>query len=350
MGVWGWGVADQDRKDGEPECAEGPLGAIMDCMDEAVLATDLDGVITSFNKGAERLFGYAASEALGEPLTILIPNERREAEADRLRQVLAGESFANIDGVCRHKGEQLVEIGFSLSPLRSSAGQVFGAVCVARDITKRRRGQDQQTLMLKEMDHRIKNLFAITGSVVALSARASKTPAELASAVQGRLGALARAHALTVRAISATDRAAATTSVHTLLKAITAPYEHSLADGGTRITVTGADATITGAALANFALLLHEIATNAAKYGALFSPSGHIDVVCSEQGDHLHILWTELNGPPLTHPATKEGFGSIMARATVAGQLGGEITRDWRPEGLVIRLSVLRDRLLTYTR
>ena len=97
--------------------------------------------------------------------------------------------------------------------------------------------------------------------------------------------------------------------------------------------------------MASFALLLHEFATNAAKYGALSTPSGCIDVECSEQSEKFGLVWTERGGPAILEQPTSEGFGSLLARTTVKSNFGGEVSRDWRPEGLVIRLSVRRDRL-----
>jgi len=94
-----------------------------------------------------------------------------------------------------------------------------------------------------------------------------------------------------------------------------------------------------------FALLLHEFATNAAKYGALSTDAGVVDIECSEEKDQLVLTWAERGGPPASHDPSHEGFGSLLARMTVRGQLGGEISRDWKTEGLTIRLAVSRDRL-----
>jgi two-component sensor histidine kinase len=109
--------------------------------------------------------------------------------------------------------------------------------------------------------------------------------------------------------------------------------------------VSGADVPIAGGSVTGFALLLHEFATNAAKYGALSTDAGVVDVECSQEKDRLVLIWTERGGPPAAQDASREGFGTLLARMTVKGQLGGEISRDWQPEGLTIRLSVARDRL-----
>jgi two-component sensor histidine kinase len=92
-------------------------------------------------------------------------------------------------------------------------------------------------------------------------------------------------------------------------------------------------------------LLLHEFATNAAKYGALSVSEGLVDISCQEQGDQFILRWTERDGPPVARQTDGEGFGTVLGKATVRNQLGGEIVRDWKPEGLSIRLSVSRDRL-----
>ncbi len=332
-----------DRRDTERAAQQ--LSAIVESAEDAILAKDLNGVITSWNSGAERLFGYTADEAVGRPITMLIPADRLDEEPQILSRIRAGERVEHFDTVRRRKDGSLVEIGLSISPIRNAAGQIVGASKVGRDITERRQAQEQQHLLLREMDHRVKNLFTVASSVVALSARSAKTVGELAVAVQERLSALARAHALTLASASDHDRAGeGATTLHALIGAIAAPY-HGAPSDGARITVTGPDVPITGRAMTGVALLLHEFATNAAKYGALSTPAGSVEVDCADDGDVFTLVWTEHGGPPVGEPPISEGFGSLLARLTVTSQLGGDLSRDWRPTGLAIRLSVRRDRL-----
>ena len=136
------------------------------------------------------------------------------------------------------------------------------------------------------------------------------------------------------------------TTLHALIRTILGPYEGQTVEGRARVAVVGADIPVGGASVTSLALLLHEFATNAAKYGALSAPTGHIDIDCSEDDGQFILTWTEHGGPPVNHQTDAEGFGTFLARATVQGQLSGEITRDWKPEGLAIRLSVARDRLI----
>jgi two-component sensor histidine kinase len=109
--------------------------------------------------------------------------------------------------------------------------------------------------------------------------------------------------------------------------------------------LSGIDARVCGAAVTSLALLLHEFATNAAKYGALSTDKGSVKVEFAEEGQALIVRWTERGGPSVTAPNGALGFGEILSRIAVTDQLGGEITRDWRPEGLAVRLSVPRARL-----
>jgi PAS domain S-box-containing protein len=324
------------------------LAAIVESSDDAIIAKDLNGTITSWNSGAERLFGYTADEAIGKSVTMLIPPDRPNEEPTILARIRSGERIDHYETVRRRKDGSLIEISLSVSPIRGRSGRIIGASKIARDITERRRAEEQQLLLIREMDHRVKNLFTLAGSVVMLSARSASTVADLASAVSSRLHALAQAHALTIPlAPDKTGENRKTTTLHALIRTILAPYDDGRVDNGPRAVVAGPDISIGGTALTSFALLLHEFATNAAKYGALSTPQGRINISGVEEADRFVLTWTENGGPPVYRRADGEGFGSLLARGTVQGQLGGEIVRDWKPEGLSIRLSVDRKRLST---
>jgi PAS domain S-box-containing protein len=322
------------------------FAAIVESSDDAILAKDLNGTIISWNRGAEHLFGYTAAEAIGKQITMLIPLDRHNEEPDILGRIRRGERIDHYETIRRRKDGSLVEISLSVSPIRNREGMVIGASKIARDITERRRAEEQQHLLIREMDHRVKNLFTLASSVVSLSARSASTPTELASAVRARLNALAQAHALTVPSTSeATGRTEQATTLHRLIGTILAPYDDGLDNHQPRAVIVGPDVPIGGAAVTSFALLLHEFATNAAKYGALSVPEGAVDISCHEEADRFVLTWTERGGPPVDRQTDGEGFGTVLGKATVRSQLGGEIVRDWKPEGLSIRLAVARDRL-----
>jgi PAS domain S-box-containing protein len=319
------------------------LAAIVESSHDAILTKDLKGTITTWNRGAERLYGYAAQEVIGKSVTMLIPLDRHDEEPRILAAIGRGERIEHYETIRRRKDGSLVEISLSVSPIRDRHGRIVGASKIARDITERRRAEEQQQLLIREMNHRVRNLFALTDSLVRLSARSASSAEDLASAISARLSALARAHELTVPSMSPADPPSETaTTLHALTRAIMAPYE---TDGRQRTVIEGPDVAISGAAVTSFALLLHEIATNAAKYGALSVPEGRVALVSREDGERLALAWTETGGPPVDRRTEAEGFGTFLVRATVQGQLGGEFAREWQPEGLSIRLVVSRDRL-----
>ncbi len=174
------------------------LAAIVESSDDAMLVKDLNGIITTWNNGAERLFGYTADETIGRPVTMLIPADRQNEEPNILARIRRGERIDHYETIRRRKDGSLVEISLTVSPVRDRAGRIVGASKVARDITERRRAEEQQHLLIQEMDHRVKNLFTLAHGLVTLSARSAASPDELASTVSARLNALARAHALTI--------------------------------------------------------------------------------------------------------------------------------------------------------
>jgi PAS domain S-box-containing protein len=336
---------DIEQRRGAEELSQ-RLAAVIESSDDAILTKTLDGVITSWNKGAERLFGYTAAEAIGKSITMLIPEERKDEEPEILGRIRRGEHIDHYETVRRRKDGSLVDISLTVSAIRNRDGKTIGASKIARDITERKRTEEQQELLLREMNHRVKNLFAVSNSVVSLSARWAKTPQELATAVGERLSALARAHSLTLKqTYEGAAACAQTTSLKALLETIVSPYNGEGDNAENRIEIRGDDITIAGGAVTSLALLLHEFATNAAKYGALSDPHGHIDVECAELGEQFVVTWSEKGGPERS-PNETEGFGTVLARATVKGQLGGDIVRSWTPDGLEIKLSVARDRLI----
>jgi PAS domain S-box-containing protein len=320
------------------------IAAIVESSEDAVVTKDLNGIIATWNHGATRLFGYAPEEVIGKPITILIPAERHDEEPTILNRIRRGERIDHYETVRQRKDGSTVDISLTVSPVRNPEGKIIGASKIARDITERRRAEEQQRLLLRELDHRVKNLFALASGVVAISARSAATPDELASAVRDRLGALARAHALTLPVTSGGGkRIEQSTTLHALIRTILSPYEGQTDIERARVAITGPDMRLAGGLVTTFALLLHEFATNAAKYGALSTSAGHIEIACSEADGQFALTWRERGGPPIDSNTGSEGFGTMLARATVKDQLRGEISRQWETEGLTIRLSFSRD-------
>ncbi len=291
--------------------------AIIESSDDAILSKNLDGLILSWNRGAERLFGFSSEEAVGRPVTIIIPVDRLDEEPSILDKIHRGERIEHFETVRQRKDGSFVDISLTISPIRNSRGKIVGASKIARDITELKKARERQRLLLREMSHRVKNLFALSGSIVGLSARTAKSPHELAESTRARLSALARAHALTFSADFG-DAAPQPTTLQSLIRTIVAPFdepEHP------RIAISGIDGGVSGPAVTSLALLLHEFATNAAKYGALSAERGSVKVVFAEEGDSILVHWTERGGPPVAAPIGELGFGDVLSRIAVSDQL-----------------------------
>ncbi len=333
-------IADQKRAEDYAQ----RLAAIVESSDDAIVSKDLDGVITSWNRAAERIFGYTAAEVIGKPVMILIPSERENEEPEILERIRRGQQVGHYETVRRRKDGSLIDVSLTVSPIRNAENRIVGASKIARDITELRRAREQQQLLLREMDHRIKNLFSLASGVVSLSARSARTSKELAADVVARLNALARAHALTLTKPSDVAHSAERpASLHELIKTLTLPYENRTNDQA-RVVVGGADIEVSVRSMTSMALLLHEFTTNAAKYGALSTSAGYIEVSCHDEGSEFVLIWKEHLGPRLDREIDVEGFGSVLTRSAVKS-LGGSISRDWAPDGLTIRVSVASDRL-----
>jgi PAS domain S-box-containing protein len=321
------------------------LAQIVQFSDDAIISKSINGIIQSWNAGAERIFGYTASEAIGQSVEMLIPLDRRNEEPEILNRIRGGERIDHYETVRRRRDGSLIDVSLSVSPIMDADGRIIGASKIARDITERRRAEEQRELLFREMDHRIRNLFALAESVISLSVQSAATPKQLASIARDRLQALSRAHALTLpKRLNILDQTKRPTTLQALIRTIVSPYDE--ADGTSRrVAISGSDVDVSPALATDLALLLHEFATNAAKYGALSTPTGRINIVCSETDDLITLDWTESGGPRIEKVPTEQGFGSKLAQATVVGRLGGKLAQCWNPDGLTIRLSVDPERL-----
>jgi len=316
------------------------LAAIVESSDDAIVSKSLSGIITTWNKGAERVFGYTADEAIGNPITIVIPPDRLEEAPAILARIQAGERVDHFETIRRRKDGTLIDISLTISPIRDSNGKIIGASKIARDISERKRAAERQELLMREMHHRVKNLFAITGSIITLAARTAKTTADLAAGMKDRLMALSRAHEMTLPSLNGEEATGAPeTTLFQLLSNILAPYER---DGANRWQLIGDDIDISGTKITNFALLFHEFATNAAKYGALSVEEGKLEIAAAVKGETLEIVWLESSGPlqPTSEPRSI-GFGSRLEQI-IGKSVGVDISREWMPDGLSIRLSIPR--------
>jgi PAS domain S-box-containing protein len=310
------------------------LAAIVENSDDAILSKTLDGIISSWNPGAERLFGFTADEAVGKPITIIIPEERLSEEAEIIGKIRRGERVQHFETVRRRKDGSHVDISLTISPVRDEDGRIIGASKIARDITESRMAAERQTLILREMNHRIKNLFALTAGLVMLSARGTASIEDLIADLSGRLASLARAHQLTLPDLAGDVDASVAATLKSLLGAILAPHDVA---SSSHIHVEGCDIPVGPRALPSLALLFHELTTNAAKYGVLSPSGGTLRVTIDTRDEMLLVRWVETGVEEHRLTPGHEGFGSHLERASVKG-LHGSIEREWRNDGLTVAM------------
>jgi PAS domain S-box-containing protein len=455
-------MASSSQATGRPS-ADAWLAAIVASSDDAIVSKTLDGIITSWNPAAERLFGYTAEEAVGRPIAMLAAPGRELEMTTILERIRRGERVEHFETVRRRKDGGLLEISLTVSPIRDQQGQIVGASKIARDITLRRRtehalmmseerfrnlantvpdivwtadpegsitfvndrwfnfcgispapnvsewpapvlhpddrrrcleqwhraleagtgyevearirrhdgeyrwfliravpvrdaggqitawfgsttdiherkhAEDHQRMLAAELSHRVKNILTVVQILAERSgARATSVEACL-EAFRGRLQALSAAHGV----LLAGDWKGA--SLSSLVRTSLEPY---LGEGD-RVHLDIRDLRLEPEAALTLALGLHELATNAAKYGALSSPTGRISLTAQvhpgAKGNELRIVWQERGGPAVAPPAVA-GFGTTMLSQAIEYQHEGRAELDWRTEGLVCRLALPLDR------
>ena len=300
--------------------------SIVENSNDAIIAKNLDGIIMSWNKGAEQVFGYTAKEAVGKPVTLLIPPELHHEEPTILERIRRGECTDHYETIRRRKDGSLINISLTVSPVRNAQGKIVGASKIARDITERKRHEERITMLAREAEHRTKNILATVQATVNLSH--SDTADGVKRAIEGRIQALANVHALLVEASwKGAD-------LSTLARRELAPY---LQDNGARTHIDGPKLFLEPNTAQTIAAILHELATNAAKYGALSVAKGRVEVKWSVAANQLVLTWTESGGPMVEKP-TRQGFGTRVMERMIKDQHKGDLRLDWRAEGLACEI------------
>jgi PAS domain S-box-containing protein len=305
------------------------LAAIIASSDDAIIGKNLDGIITSWNSGAERIFGYLAEEIIGRSIMTLIPPDHQKEEAIIIERIRRGQRVEHFETIRQRKHGSFIDISLTISPVKNAQGKIIGASKIARDITERRRSDAQISVLAREAEHRTKNILATVLATVQLSE--SDSYDGLKSAIQGRIRALANANSLFVQ--SRWTGA----NLRDLITQELSPYCQG---GETRAHIDEPNLVLEPHVAQTIAVTLHELATNAAKHGALSIPDGRIRVAWSAaENGWLILKWTETGAPPLTAP-THKGFGTHVVERMIRDQLKGTLQFDWHPDGLCCEITV----------
>ncbi|GGD31429.1 sensor histidine kinase [Aureimonas glaciei] len=217
-------------------------------------------------------------------------------------------------------------------------GQMFGLFL---DVTGRKQAEEGHELLAGEMSHRVKNLLAIATGLTHITARSAKTAKEMAEELTGRLAALGRAHDLVRPLPGGQGRAAL---LGDLLTILLSPYEDLGAFSG-RIRVAVPRIGVGENSATALSLIIHELATNSVKYGALSVDTGVLDFSGSTDEEKITLVWTESGGPATAPPEGPGGYGSRLVKRSITDQLGGTIEYDWSADGLVVTLTMNLEKL-----
>lgn len=308
------------------------FAAIVESSQDAIISKSVDGIIDSWNAAAERMFGYRAEDVIGQNILLLIPQDRHQEEAQILRRIRAGERIEHFETVRQHKNGSLLDISLTISPIRNARGQVIGASKIARDIRDQKKAEAARELLLHEIKHRVKNTL---GTVQAIVSQTFKTaPQEEQVAFCARVQALSSAHDL----LTQTNWQGAT--VAEVVERALGPFANPK-----RLSTSGPSIKLSPSKALVISMLLHELGTNAVKYGAFSNETGAVDLTWTQETAagkcYAKLRWQEAAGPNVSRP-TRVGFGTRMIERSLKAE-GGSAQLDYDPSGLVCLIRVALD-------
>jgi PAS domain S-box-containing protein len=304
------------------------LAAIVSSSDDAIVSKDLEGVVTSWNAGATRIFGYEANEMIGQPITRIIPPELHPEEDRILAQLRRGQRVDHYETERVAKDGRRIAISLTVSPLRDKSGEVIGASKVARDITGRKLAEARQKLLIDELNHRVKNMLATVQAIANQTLRRTKDPSAFVEALTGRLHSLALVHSML--SVSAWQGAELRDLIRDQL--LQGPVDES------RLSVWGPLVRLEPQMALHFALMIYELGTNACKYGSLSVPDGRVMIDWVVRDRVLHLRWAETGGPIVSTPTTR-GFGTTLVERSAKSH-GGSAQMMCSPGGIIWKISL----------
>lgn len=221
---------------------------------------------------------------------------------------------------------------------RDDLGKPIKLIGAHIDITARRTAEEQRELIARELQHRIGNIFSVVSSLISMAARAEPAAAKFADEIVARIASLNRAHGIVLDAKSGES----SDNLPDLIGRLIAPYN---ADGEARISVAGDKVDIGRSSSTSIALIIHELATNAVKHGALSAPAGNVRIDVKSSGERVILRWEERDGPVIIGSPKRQGFGSLLVDRAAKAQLGASMQFDWKPAGLVVEIEIPADKI-----
>lgn len=312
-----------------PDLDAALLAAVVTSSNDAIVTKDLEGIVTSWNAAATRIFGYQAEEMVGEPITKIIPADLRSEEEDILGRIRRGERVEHFDTVRRTKEGSKIPVSLTISPLIDRNGRIMGASKIVRDISERKRSEERQRLLMNELRHRVKNTLSTVRAIAGQTYKGSELD-PLNDKFSRRIAALAASSDLLIK----DDWQKA--SLRELVDAVLMPFQ---SDETIRIR-TETNIELTPRQATSLGLALNELATNATKYGSLSAPEGHVVLTwgkSSESEGSFWLEWLERGGPEIS-PPQRRGFGTDILTVALKHELGAETELRYAAEGVEFRM------------
>lgn len=301
--------------------------AIVDEASVGVAETDLDGRFLLTNAAFEAMVGRSAGELQRLRRHELMDPEDAEKLDRRFEQAARGGQPFESEYRLRRADGTNVWVHDSISVLSDNDGRANSVISVTLEIDERKRSEEQTTLLLGELDHRVKNILAIVSSIVTQTLKTNPAPEAFAATIAGRIGAITRAHSLL-----ANPGAASVGTLRELINTELEPYQ------GRDLRIEGPVVALTPRAGLAVAMAIHELASNAAKYGSLSSSQGQLAVsweVTNGSDRRLRLSWTESGGPLVPEVPSQRGFGTTLIERSLSFEFDAEVDRRFAPSGVV---------------
>ncbi|MGW8189159.1 PAS domain-containing protein [Sphingomonas hankookensis] len=332
------GIASGEESRRQAESARAATRAELDtltnAMPQMVWATRPDGHHDYYNAQWYRFTGMPEGSTDGEGWNGMFhPEDQDRAWARWRHSLITGEDY-EIEYRLRHRSGAYRWVLGRAQPVRDADGMIVRWIGTCTDIDSAKRAAEQNDILSRELSHRIKNIFAIISGLVRMSARRMPAVREFADDLARRIAALGAAHDLARPHSDISRPLIGEATLHHVLRELLTPYAPD------QWRIAGDDVPIDDRGATPIALIFHELATNAAKYGGLSVPEGRVTVHTRLDGDTLRIDWCETDGPAIAGEPEATGFGTRLAALSIEQQLAGRIARDWRPEGLAVRIEL----------
>lgn len=325
------------RNDHELEEQEAKFRVLADAMPQMVWSTLPDGYHDYYNARWYEFTGVPPGSTDGEGWNGMFhPDDQERARSVWQHSLDTGDPYEIEYRLRDAHGEYRWTLGRAL-PIRDSRGEITRWFGTCTDIHDQKMLQVQRELIAQELSHRIKNIFSVISGLIAISARNQPEIRALADDLRDRILALGRAHDFVRPHSEASRPSEKQNSLAGMLRTLLQAFSE-------RVSIEGEDLTIDDRSATPLALVFHELATNAAKYGSLSIPEGKVQIRCFSRGETVELHWCETGGPVVTAPPG-EGFGSKLIELSAVRQLGGQVTRNWAPEGLRLNITIPRPAL-----